>query len=341
MTKRKERNIYYINRYDLHKPKNVKDYSGYEQVVKYSKSFKKINPNKLLSRILFFFFKKHTPRNYLQQNYSKEVIAFFKALVTGNPIFYLYADKDAFLVPLLKRKLRLKRLKIFGTLHWPIETSKEFSFHKHHLASEFNGIIALSSSLKQLGYKNMKEIPHGINLDFWNNNQELKDNNVYLIIGISNRNHKQQIKIINAIKDIDSNASFVLVARNKTVISYYQNISNLEIRDKYVLDDELKELYAKAKAVILIQNHCYASNVVLESIAMRVPLIANRVGDIEDYLGTDYGLFINDENIDEKLQLICTSQSFRMDIINYLDKMRDNFNWNHITENTITFMQSN
>ena len=332
MIKRKVRNIYYINRYDLHKPNKVRDYSGYEQVAKYSNSFKRINPNKRLSKILFFFFKKYTPLNYLQQNYSKELIAFFKALVTGNPIFYLYADKDAFLVPILKRKLGLKRIKIFGTLHWPIETSKKFSFHKFNLASEFNGIIALSSSLKQLGIKNLEVIPHGINLDFWNNEQPENQSNMYLIIGISNRNHEQQIHIINEIKNIDNKAKFILVARNKKVISYYQNISNLEIRNTYVLDEDLKLLYMQAKAVILIQNHCYASNVVLESMAMQVPLITNRIGDIEEYLGNDYVLYINEDNLEEKLKHFCFSNDFRSQIVNYFEQLRRNFNWNHIVK---------
>src|SRR5690554_2491471 len=119
--------IYYINRYDLHKINKIKDYSGYEQIVKYSSCFYKVNKSHILDKILKKIFYKNLPKGYLAANLSKEIKVFFKVIFTKQPVFYLYADKDAFLLPLLKRRLNLNWNKIYGTLHWPPEESKDFS----------------------------------------------------------------------------------------------------------------------------------------------------------------------------------------------------------------------
>src|SRR5690554_1878470 len=141
--------IYYINRYSL-KQEGVKSHSGYEQVVKYSELFRPVRNNKLISKLIFKLSKIKKPKDYRASKSSEEVLMFFRAFITGKPVFYLYADKDAFLLPLLKRKFKLNRIKLFGTLHWPVEISQDFSYYKYNLSTEFNGIITLSSSLNPM-----------------------------------------------------------------------------------------------------------------------------------------------------------------------------------------------
>ena len=330
--------IYYINRYSSQKQQNIKDYSGYEQVVKYSELFKPVNSNKFLSKLIFKFLKIEKPKDYRELKSSDELKSFLKALITGNPVFYLYADKDAFLLPLLKKKLNLKRIKLFGTLHWPLEISKEFSFYKYHLEDQFNGIIALSSSLNLQESKKRCVIPHGINLEYWKRDASLNWDNSYLILGISNRNHLGQIEIIKKIKTIDPSAKFILLMKDKDVYEQYNVISEIEIINERVSDDKLKNLYSKSKAVILIQNHCLASNVVLECISMKTPLITNRVGDIEEYLGKDYPLYL-DSSKEEKLDKICHSGEFRNDVVNHMAQIRNKFEWNAIAKRTVDFIK--
>src|SRR5690606_26349836 len=154
---------------------------------------------------------------------------------------------------------------------------KDFSFYKLGLSSEFNGIIGLSSTIESLNYKNIKKISHGIDLTFWNKTNSFQKENLYLIIGISNRDHSKQKEIILKIKNIDSEAKFLVVIRNKGVRKMYEGIEGVSIKKDFVTDDELKSYYEKVKAVILFQNHCLASNVVLEAIAMCVPVITNLV----------------------------------------------------------------
>ncbi|WP_033956540.1 glycosyltransferase family 1 protein [Psychroserpens jangbogonensis] len=331
--------IYYINRYDLRKIENVKNHSGYEQIVKYDNNFKRIKSNKLLSNLLFFLIKKNTPKHYIKLNLGKELIVLFKALITGNPVFYLYADKDAFLLPLVKRKFNLKRLKVYGTLHWPIEISQEFSFYNNNLASAFNGIIGLSSSILSLKYNNIKIIPHGIDLNYWKRNTSVKKQNLYLIIGISNRNHKKQIEIINKIKELDVKASFLLIAKNREIQKSYVNIKDLDVISDYIQDDDLRLLYNKAKAVILFQDYCLASNVVLESIATETSLITNKVGDVEEYLGADYPLYIDSISEEDLLNKICFSEKFRLEVSNYLFDIKKDFDWISIAKETASFIQ--
>lgn len=331
--------IYYINRYSSPKQKNVKNFSGYEQVVKYSKLFKPVKGNKLISKLVFKFLKIEKPKDYRTIKSSEELILFFKVLITGNPVFYLYADKDAFLLPLLKRKFKLNRIKLFGTLHWPEEISQDFSYYKHNLATEFNGIITLSSSLNPKA-KTSCVIPHGINTTYWKNESLLSYHNTYLILGISNRNHHGQIAIVEKIKKIDPAAKFILLMQDKEVYKQYAVHPEIEIRNTRVSDADLKDLYTKSKAVILIQNYCLASNVVLECISMKTPLLVNRVGDIEEYLGKDYPLYLDEAQEAEKLNSICHTPEFREEVVNHLSQIRDAFEWQAIADKTVEFITS-
>jgi glycosyltransferase involved in cell wall biosynthesis len=337
----KKKKIYYINRYDLHKPKQVRDYSGYEQVVKYSVKFTIVKTNELIQKVLKKTLFKTLPKGYLAANLSKELKVFFKILFTKEPVFYLYADKDAFLLPLLKRRLKLNWIKIYGTLHWPPEKSNDFSFYRHALDNEFNGIIGLSTTIKALNYKNTKIIPHGIDLSFWKKSNSVINENLYLIIGVSNRDHIKQANIIKKIKQIDPEAKFLLIAKNKAVQNIYKDIPYIERKADFIIDTELKRYYEKAKAVILFQNHCLASNVVLESIAMCVPIIANLVGDINEYLGDDYPLYIDEDNEELKLREFCLFETIGNEIKDRFELMSSRFDWKHITKSTIDFIDQN
>lgn len=328
--------VYYINRYDFHKPQNVKYFSGYEQIVKYSKSFRRIKGNFILKRVLVFIIKnKNIPKDYIKHNLSKEMKALFIAIFTGNPIFYLYADKDAFLVPLVKKKFGFKRIKIYGTLHWPIENSTEYSFYKNNLCEQFNGIITLSNSLTKLPNRNITVIPHGIDLEFWHNNNSSATNDYYLLLGQSNRNHNEQVNFIKTIYNIDNGSKFIILTNNNSIYSQYEKLPNVSIIKKRVSDIELKQLYSNAKAVVLIQHNCLASNVVLESIAMNVPLLTNRIGDIEEYLGMEYPLFTD---IEENIHRFIHDKDYSREIELYLERIKLNFSWKEIAEKTIKFI---
>lgn len=331
--------IYCINRYDTLADKNVKNFSGYEQVIKYSKEFRSFRGRMWLSKLIMKLFDIKKPKNYLTITISKEVLLFLRAFITGNPVFYLYADKDAFLLPLIKRKFNLKRLKIYGTLHWPKEISSEFSFYRFNLAKEFDGIITLSSSISSIPDTKTCVIPHGINLEYWSNEKQLNFENFYLVLGISNRNHQGQIDVIKKIKQIDSAAKFVVLIANPKIYLKYSDIQGVTVINKKIPDEGLRNLYSKSKAVILIQNYCLASNVVLESISMKTPLITNRVGDIQEYLGEDYQLFLGDGNEDELLFKICHHSQFRKEIVNYLSQIRNEYGWKSIAETTLGFIR--
>lgn len=325
--------IYFIDRYDIVKKDNIKEYSGYEQIVKYSPLFTRIKANKFLSRT----FKIKLPKNYIRANLFKEIKALFISVFTGSSIFYLYADKDAFLLPLIKKKFGLKRIKIFGTLHWPVEISESFSFYKHNLSEQFNGVITLSNSLTKLPVKNIKVIPHGIDLDFWQNSNSYAEDGYYLLLGESNRNHQEQVNFIKTIYEVDNNSKFILLSRKKEIYNQYENLPNISIIKNRITDIELKQLYSEAKAVILIQYNCLASNVVLESIAMNIPLIINRVGDIEEYLGVEYPLFTDTE---VNVYKFINDNNYNKRIRQYIDSIKWNFSWKQIAEKTVKFIEN-
>lgn len=335
----KKRSIYYINRYDSNKRKQIRENSGYEQIVKYSKQFRKSNSSKILSEFMLRLIGKNKPADYLKLTAGEECILFFKALITGRPVFYLYADKDAFIIPYLKRKFNLKRIKLFGTLHWPKEISSAYSFYKYELAEAFDGIITLSSSLSNFPVKHVKVIPHGIDNDYWHNNDVEDFDNYYVIVGVSNRDHDEQISVMNKIMTMDPKAQFKVAISEKQVKKKYKDIANTEVFETRIDDEQLKLLYARAKAVILFQNYCLASNVVLESMAMGVPVIANNIGDISEYLGDEYPLYIDGKD-DGKLKEIVLSKSFRSNVSQYMNERHHKFAWTNIAAQTESFLNT-
>lgn len=335
----KKKRIYCINRYDSNKLRQVRKNSGYEQVVKYSDNFVSVKPSLFLSKVLLKLLRKKVPADYIGITIAEEFILFFKALISGHPVFYLYADKDAFLLPILKRKFRLNRIKLYGTLHWPTEISRNVSFHKYNLASTFNGIITLSSGLAKLPFQNVAVIPHGIETSYWKNTNHNDFDNYYLIIGVSNRDHERQVEIIKTISDIDPSANFKIVISQKTVRQHYKSLNNVEIFKKRISDNDLKHLYSRAKAVVLFQKYCLASNVILEALAMGVPVITNNIGDVTEYLGKNYPLFIDNEDDYAKLKKMATSNTYRNELVSYLLSIREEFSWPEITLKTEAFIK--
>jgi len=333
--------IYFIDRYDFNKDFQVRNFSGYEQIVKYSSEFKRINSVIFLNKVLHLLLKNKIPKNYIKSNLSKELIAFYYAFVWGIPIFYLYADKDAYLLPLLKRKFQMNRIKIYGTLHWPKEISTNFSFYHYQLMDQFDGVFSLSKTLSE-DNKQIKIIPHGINLEFWTNLNLNLFENYYLVIGQSNRNHYKQIEVITKISKIDSNANFIVVVSNNKVKDFYKEIPKTTVINTRISDIELHDLYAKAKGVILFQDYCLASNVVLESIAMGVPILTNNVGDISEYLGKDYELYINNlDNDIYKLKKFIENKDVRESIVSKFVKIKNKFDWKIISSVTVNYIKQN
>ena len=330
--------IYVINRYQ-NKRKNIKQHSGYEKLIDYSSIFRTVDSPKWFSKILSKIVKSK-PKDYLSHTYGKEILVLFMALITGRPVFYLYADKDAYLLPLLKRKFKLNHLRLYGTLHWPVEDASEFSFYKYDLSSNFNGIITLSKN-KSLNIKcKRKVIYHGIDLCFWKNDDlNLNSKSYYFLVGQSNRDHERQAELMYKILKIEPDAEFKVLIRNKKFYSLYKMIPNTEVINKSVTDNELKKLYINSKAIILIQKNCLASNVVLETIATQRPIITNRVGDIEEYFQKD--LFINCSNPNSFLQNLCLSDLKRIEMIDYFGCLRKNYEWYIVAEKTKKFILNN
>lgn len=332
--------IYYINRYDASKRKQIRENSGYEQIVKYDSRFITVTSNKTLSKLLIKLLGKNKPADYITLTAWQEIKLFFLALFTKRPVLYLYADKDALFLPYLKKLLGLKGLKLYGALHWPIQISENYAFYKYNLKSQFNGIITLSETLSKERYNKVQVIPHGIDLNYWNVKNASQYKNYYLVIGVSNRNHEKQISIINSILKFDATAKFKILISDKKVRNQYANIINAEIIATRINDDELKALYSSAKGVILFQDYCLASNVVLESMAMGVPIIANNVGDISDYLGKDYPLYIDHTDDMNKLESFITNESFRSEISNLMITKRNGFAWEQIANRLVNFINS-
>jgi glycosyltransferase involved in cell wall biosynthesis len=333
--------MYYINRYDIFRDR--RGYSGYEQLPRYIYEYSRLGSVHGLNWLLKKVVKSKKNQGYLWSNSSKELIAIIIGMATGRPVHYLYGDKDAFFSLHFRNIKQCSRLKIFGTFHWPLHIHDEERLKQFR---NFDKVIAMGRGFAQELKPYCKEvafIPHGIDLQYWTRKtvyaEKAMKSNQILLVGQSNRDHYNQLELVRKIATINQELKFVVVLRDPEYTQHYYSIPNVQVIGTFLEDSDLKKLYDESLAMLLIQEYCIASNAVLESLAMGLPLITNKVGDIADYLGEDYPYIRMDRDIEEQL----TSFFEENHLVQLSEKMRmqaKEFAWELIAEQTKAFLSS-
>jgi glycosyltransferase involved in cell wall biosynthesis len=340
--------VYFIERYDRFKKDNIGTYSGYHQIVKYSSNYKRIKGNRFLNSLLKRFLVKIHKPGYLFANSSKEISGMFRDILKPKTrIHYLYADKDALILPLLRSRLNLKRIELIGSFHWPVQPmSKAEEKQEAERLQQFKKAIILGPQLYDHYAKyipSVRFIPHGIDTDYWKKSSRISEKEKYrqakniLIIGESNRDHEAQARLMRVILEYDNNVSFTVLIKRQEVLQHYTGIENTVINDGYLNDDDFKALYEGAFAVLLIQENCLGSNVVLESMSLGIPLITNNTGDIGVYLGDEYDLYI-DRQLTLKHKLLWNDPDYYRNTSNYLLERSKFFSWDIVAKQTMDFV---
>jgi glycosyltransferase involved in cell wall biosynthesis len=321
--------INFIDRYDNALVK--RKYSGYEQLPLYMEGYKRLHSINWLNKLLKLLLIGKQPKDYIWANSSKEVVAIFMALVFNRPVHYLYGDKDTFIILQVKRIFRWKRIRIYATLHWPLIDSDR---NRIAQLAFIDCCIVMGSQFHQEVKKiidNTFLVPHGIDLSFWQLEKVIEDEDYILILGTSNRDHKlQRLVAEQIIKNHGCRVKVLTHAKEER--QKYSEIG-VEVIEGFMGDIDLKVLITKAKALLLIQLNCIASNVVLESMALGKPLIANRVGDIVDYLGEEYPYLPFEEDINDFLTSFFKKQSL-LELSQQLKNRVRDFSWYSVAKRT-------
>lgn len=218
----------------------------------------------------------------------------------------------------------LKNNQWVGILHSLTSESRDFNLNRFFSSQVYNDcvdncILLLTTSEHSRKYcLNKTSIPvktllhpkldtgHYFNLNKYLNNPILRHS------GFFGRNIK---KFIDFNSNIPKQIYCDRPSRLKTYTAALNQRSSIEFFNGYLEKKEYINTFTKSIGYSYYDD-CSASNSILEHIMTRTPLLVNRLPAIEEYIGADYPMFLDDmpENIDSLL----TNRNFLEDVSSYL-----------------------
>lgn len=201
-------------------------------------------------------------------------------------IHYLWCDRDfAFLDRVPKRA----GVSFVGTFHHPSNQLQEIIRRPHGL-HVFDAIILMSSTQRDwflqqgVSGKRLHVIPHGVDAAFFSpaaaSAGEVGVRQV-LAVGSTGRNFPL-LRQVAAHFEQHSDIHFVIIGPEHERAAF-AGLLNVTYRTG-VSDEELLNCYRNADCLLHLTTQATANNVIVEALACGVPVIAQRVGGVPEYL---------------------------------------------------------
>ena len=323
-------------------------YSGYEKLIDYYKI------NLIIFKIRFnlpyrfsnFIKIKTKLINYRSETILKELVILFKFFTKKN-VHILYGDMDFFFLQYIKRiPFNFRKNNLIATFHHPpYELEKRLGYDRRKVLSTLDKIIVMGPNqipfFRKYTDAEIKFIPHGIDINYFKPSNSIKRKNQIFIIGVSHRNTKRDIQIIEALNNSKSNIEFKIIVP-KGFEKIYRNIPNTEIITEKISDSELLYFYQNSKGVLLSLIDCTASNTILEALSTGCPLFINNVGAVKDYIPENSGVPVFENgSIDSQvayIRRIVLDESFLNDISKKQRVLAQEYSWDKIAALTKDFI---
>ncbi len=276
-------------------------YSGYELLAKYiDVVFKVVKRGFFMPYKLSNFFNKRTKLiNYKSKTVSKELSLLFKIL-KNKTVHVLYGDMDYYYLHYVKSfPFNLRKTTLVATFHHPpYELEKRLNYNRIKVLGALDKIIVMGPNqipfFEKYTNVEIRFIPHGINLNYFTCNPNNKRLNQILLIGISHRDHKRNIEIIEKVNKIIT-TQFIIIMLKKYA-NLYSHLENTVLLTHNISDGDLLRHYQNSKGLLLSLVDCTASNTLLEALACSCPLIINNVGAVKDYIPESSGIPVFETN---------------------------------------------
>lgn len=219
-------------------------------------------------------------------------------------IHFLWAERDLGYTDYINQ---FTRIPLCCTFHCCSEDLKQILPYRNRLKS-LAAIVIMSeaqrSFFESCGVDSQKihYIPHGIDTDFFMpSSDQDKSKFVLLSVGSYKRNFPLLREV--AIKLRKYPEVCIKVVSSADFYHYFSDLENVEFISN-LTDFKLLETYQSSSCLLLTVENATANNALLEGLACGLPIVAEKIGGIPEYVNSDCALLTEVKNPDSIVEAI-------------------------------------
>ena len=287
-------------------------YSSYPIISKYisncnTLSILRSEPNSLSKRILNRLVRVFATSQWYRLTSLKLELLLIKQIYKSRPnlIHFLWTERDLGYMNLISDAIALP---LCCTFHCCPEDLLEIFPYRKRLRN-LSALIIMSetqrSFFESYGVASHKIhcIPHGIDTDFFvpSSGEKALDDFIVLSVG----SYKRNIQLLRevAVKLKKYSGICIKIVSSKYFYQYFSDLENVEFTSN-LTDFELVKTYQSSSCLLLTVENATANNALLEALACGLPIVAEDIGGIPEYVNSDCALVTKAGNSDLLVEAI-------------------------------------
>ncbi len=319
--------------------------SGYTRVAEYVEGAQLIETPRLPDRNVFqkgirTLLKRKAITSWYQFSSAQLELRAWKRMRSGfrGVVHVLWADSDLGYMDLLCRR---EGVPLCCTFHGCVEDLPEVIQYPARLR-KLGAVIVVSKT--QVDYflaqgvpaEKVIFIPHGIDTEYYSPADADAAASVFTVLSVGSyrRNFDLLRQVCDRFKD-DRRFQFEIISSPRFK-STFDGLPNVRFRSG-VPDEELVAAYRRASCLLMTVQASTANNAVLEALACGVPIVAERVGGISEYLSADCALETAPHDVEgllHALELIQGNPDLRRKMATAARRRAGCFSWEAVAKRT-------